>query len=225
MTTSSSVTDRARGRRRTLLNTVLGSRAPVDRQTVGTMASRRPAAPAGARRDRSAAPPAPSSGVVPAPADAAIDALGRALRADHREPAVGAPEASAAPRLSPVRAFLLLGNLGPGAPVLAGALGATGRIVVAGASSDPVTGIEDAALLAPEVVVVDRFVGLTNGLAVARHLHGDLPHAAIVVRTPWPDADRHDAGRAGAATTVDVAATVAELADAILAADPRRAAA
>jgi hypothetical protein len=58
-----------------------------------------------------------------------------------------------------------------------------------------------------------------------RHLHGDLPHAAIVVRTPWPDADRHDALRAGAAATVDIAATMDELAAAIVAADPRRAAA
>lgn len=222
MTTSSSVADRARGRRRTLLNTVLGSCAPaghpngrrVPGSRAAALAPERRTIPAGAATERTSAPASP--------ADAAIAALHRALPADAGQPAAGTPEAAAAPRVAPVRAFLLLGNLGPGASVIAGALGATGRIVVAGTSSDPVTGIEDAALLSPEVVVVDRFVGLTNGLAVARHLHGDLPHAAIVVRTPWPDADGHDAGRAGAAATVDIAATMDELAAAILAADPRR---
>ncbi|WP_022930216.1 response regulator transcription factor [Patulibacter americanus] len=217
MTTSSSVADRARGRRRTLLNTVLGTCAPAGRPGARRVPGSRSVLPADAATGRRAAPTGP--------ADVAIAALDGALLRDGGQPSAGTPEGAAGPRAAPVRAFLLLGNLGPGPRVIAGALGATGRIVVAGASSDPVTGIEDAALLTPEVVVVDRFVGLTNGLAVARHLHGDLPHAAIVVRTPWPDADRHDAGRAGAAATVDIAATMDELAAAIVAADPRRAAA
>lgn len=115
-----------------------------------------------------------------------------------------------------VRVFLLLGNTGPHASTVADALVASGRIATVGSSSDPVQGVEEATTLAPDVVVVDRFVGLADGLVVARHLHADRPSGGIVLRTPWPDADRHGAERAGVRATVDVAATIDELVRAIL---------
>lgn len=121
------------------------------------------------------------------------------------------PAVTADPRPDPVRAFLLLGRLGPEASSVARALTRSGRVIVVGTTSDPFQGIEDASGLRPDVVLVDRFVGLADGLVVARHLHRDLPHAAIVLRTPWPDADRHEALRAGAHTSVDAAATADEL--------------
>lgn len=113
---------------------------------------------------------------------------------------------------SPVRAFLLSGGLGPGTTHLAGALERTGLITVIGISSDPLLGIEEVAVLRPEVVLVDRFISVADGLVVARHLHHDIPLAAIVLRTPWPHTDRHDAERAGIRSVVDSAIGASALA-------------
>jgi CheY-like chemotaxis protein len=117
-----------------------------------------------------------------------------------------------------VRVFLLLGTIGPEASRVSRALARTGRVVVVGASSEPLEGIEHATAVRPEVIVVDRFVGLVDGFAVTRRLHSDLPDRGIVLRTPWPEADRHEARRAGAHATVDAAATTDELVAAICAA-------
>lgn len=126
------------------------------------------------------------------------------------------PAADAPPEPHPVRVFLLLGSTGPQASVVADALAADDRVAIIGISSDPMQGVDAVADLAPQVVVIDRFVGLTDGLVVARHLHRDVPHAAIIMRTPWPEADRHGAIRGGVDTTVDAAITAADMARAIL---------
>ncbi|WP_210495628.1 response regulator transcription factor [Patulibacter sp. SYSU D01012] len=217
MTTSpfSSPAEPARARRRALITAVL-----TRRHEQGL-----------ARRAAAAAPAAPVPG-LPAARDADAPAVDPSPAPTVGAPAVGAttlpgppastPSGSAAatPIAAPVRVFLVLGSLGPTAG-LGAALAATGRFVVVGASSDPVLGVDLAAEAQPDVVLVDRFLGLADGLAVARHLHRDAPRAAIVLRTPWPEPDRHDAARAGAATTVDVAAGTDELAAALLAAGAR----
>jgi DNA-binding NarL/FixJ family response regulator len=111
--------------------------------------------------------------------------------------------------------LLIVGSMVPATPTLADALEATGAVRVVATSADPVAAIADAADLAPDVVLVDRFVGLGDGLDVARHLHRDVPRVGIVVRTPWPLSDEHDALRAGASATVDAAAAPTALVAAI----------
>lgn len=201
MTTSpiSSPAEPARARRRALITAVLSRR----HERASDPRAPRPGAP----RRAAAAPAAPSA-----------DAAGLTSP----RPAIEAVPATDAVA-TPLRVFLMLGSLGPNAG-LATALTATGRFVVVGASSDPVMGVDLAADAQADVVLVDRFLGLADGLAVARHLHRDAPRATIVLRTPWPDPDRHDAARAGAVSTVDVAASTDELAAVLLTAGARPAA-
>jgi len=137
------------------------------------------------------------------------------------EPPAAAPVPRVRRHHPPVRAVLLVGGIGPGARDLTDGLEEDGRVLVVGAAPDAVLGIELVLDLRPDVVLVDRHLGLTSGLVVVRHVHGDLPRAEVVLRTPWPDADAHDARRAGAFVTVDVAASPAVVAASIVAAGER----
>ncbi|WP_022929395.1 response regulator transcription factor [Patulibacter americanus] len=126
----------------------------------------------------------------------------------------------------PVRTLLVLGGIGLAPPALTEALEHDGEVVVVGTTTSPVQAIELAQTLQPDVVLVDQLLGLASGTIVARHIHGDVEHTEIVLRTPWPDADRHDAERAGVFATVDVADPAAVVATTIAAAgrEARRAA-
>lgn len=117
-----------------------------------------------------------------------------------------------------VRTLLVTGGIGPGPTALATALELDGDVLVVGATSDAVEGIELAHLLQPDVVLVDQQLRLAVGTAVARHVLSDDHHAEVVLRTPWPEADRHDAERAGVFATVDVGDPVAAVAASIAAA-------
>lgn len=107
--------------------------------------------------------------------------------------------------VEPVRTLLVTGGIGPDPAALTVALEHGGRLLVVGATSDAADGIELALQLQPDVVLIDQVLGLASGAAVARQVLGDVRHAEIVLRTPWPDADRHDAERTGVFATVDVA--------------------
>jgi DNA-binding NarL/FixJ family response regulator len=121
----------------------------------------------------------------------------------------------------PVRALLVLGTAGPDPTALTSALEREGDLLVVGATVDPDHGIELAHLLQPDVVVIDQLLALADGTVVARQVLGDVHHAEIVLRTPWPDADRHEAERTGVFATVDVEDPAATVAAAIEAAGQR----
>jgi DNA-binding NarL/FixJ family response regulator len=103
-----------------------------------------------------------------------------------------------------VRTLLVTGGIGPGPLALTAALEQGGAVLVVGATTDAAEGIALAQVLEPDVVLVDQLLGLASGAAVARQVLGDVRHAEIVLRTPWPEADRHDAERTGVFAIVDV---------------------
>jgi DNA-binding NarL/FixJ family response regulator len=131
-------------------------------------------------------------------------------------PTATGPDRTEAPQ--PIRTLLVVGGIGPDPAALTAALEHHEEVVVVGTTMSPVVGIELAQTLQPDVVLVDQLLGLASGTVVARQIHGDVEHAEIVLRTPWPDADRHDAERAGVFATVDVADPAAVLATTIAAA-------